>query len=1059
MRQLVIASLLISMVASRRVAAAEPAEAKVDFNRDIRPILSDVCFNCHGPDKNKRKADLCLDVKEDVYKDHGGYKLVVPGKPAESELFSRLVETDEQQRMPPPEALRQLTKVEIELFKRWIEQGAEWQGHWAYIKPIRPAIPMTENEKRDGQPFLRNAIDNFVLPKLREKGLSPAPEADRVTLIRRLSFDLLGLPPTSQEVAAFVNDSRDNAYEELVDRLLASPHFGERMAMHWLDLVRYADTNGYHGDNHEDRDMYRDWVIGAFNDDMPFDRFTIEQLAGDLLPNATTANRIASGYNRLLMTTREGGAQAKEYMAKYSADRVRNFSSVWMAGTVGCAECHDHKYDPYSTRDFYSLAAFFGDIQEVAVGEQPGTKVPTPEQAAQLASFDERLEPLRKILETQTPELDAAQLAREQSLRDKKTDWTVLKPASAVSRDGATLKVLDDGTIMAEGANPASDAYELKFSTVLKSVTALRLEVFPDDSLPAKGPGRAGNGNFVLSEFSVKAGDTPLDWSAVNAIHSQTDYPIASAVDENPQTGWAILPQVGRANEAVFQTAADLGDGNETALAISMQHNFGSSHTIGKFRLSVTSSPRPVRAGSDQGLPKNIGAVFAIDAASRSDKQKQELSAYFRTIAPQLAETRSQVAALQKQRDGLFGAVRTTLVSTSGSPRAMRVLPRGNWLDDSGDVVAPSAPAFLSPRQTPPEGGRLSRLDLASWVVSPENPLTARVFVNRLWKIAFGQGLVKSIEDFGSQGVPPTHPHLLDWLAVEFMAPSGSPPFTTGKPGRVALNATEDGQSGSAVSPNPPLLRGGEKWSVKRMLRLMVTSGAYRQSSRTGEDLRQRDPYNQWLARQNRYRLDAEMVRDNALAVSGLLVHKLGGPSARPYQPPLYWSYLNFPVREYQADSGDGLYRRGLYTYWCRTFLHPSLRAFDAPTREECTADRPRSNTPLQALVLLNDPTYVEAARAFAERIVREGGADTASRLEFAYREALSRPVRREEAKLLEALYARHLDGYKTDPKSAEDLLHVGARPLAASLNAPELAAWTSVARVIFNLHEVMTRD
>src|SRR5262245_33511493 len=469
-------------VVTRGISAAEPAEAKVDFNRDIRPILSDVCFQCHGPDKNQRKADLRLDVKEDVYKDRGGYALVQPGKLDDSELYARLIDTDEKQRMPPLNALRQLTKTEIDLFKRWIEQGAEWQGHWAYVKPDRPAVPKVAD---DGK-FVRNEIDRFVLQKLREKGMSPAPEADRVTLIRRLSFDLTGLPPSLKDVDAFVNDRRDDAYEQLVDRLLGSPHFGERMAMYWLDLVRYADTNGYHGDNHEDRDMYRDWVINAFNSDMPFDRFTIEQLAGDLLPNATQATRIASGYNRLLMTTREGGAQAKEYLAKYSADRVRNFSSVWLAGTMGCCECHDHKYDPYTTRDFYSMAAFFADIQEIAVGEQQGTKIPTAEQTAGLARFDEQIAPLRKVLDTQTAELDIAQAAWEAELIRKKIEWVALKPTEAVSKQGATLKILEDGTIQAAGENPASDTYALKYSQPLKAVTALRLEVLPDDSLPAK---------------------------------------------------------------------------------------------------------------------------------------------------------------------------------------------------------------------------------------------------------------------------------------------------------------------------------------------------------------------------------------------------------------------------------------------------------------------------------------------------------------------------------------------------------------------------------------------
>ncbi len=1022
---------LFFSISTVSAVAAEPAANRVEFNRDIRPILSDVCFQCHGPDKNQRKADLRLDVKDGVYKDRGGYALVTPGKLDESELYSRLVDTDEKQRMPPTNALRQLTKAEIDLFKRWIEQGGEWQGHWAYLKPDRPVRPIVADERG----FICNPIDRFVLQKLREKGLEPASEADRVTLIRRLSFDLTGLPPTTQEVTAFVNDQRDNAYSELVDRLLASPHFGERMAMFWLDLVRYADTNGYHGDNHEDRDMYRDWVIRAFNNNMPFDRFTIEQLAGDLVPDVTDSNRIASGYNRLLMTTREGGAQAKEYMAKYSADRIRNFSSVWLAGTMGCCECHDHKFDPYTTRDFYSMAAFFADIQEIAVGEQPGTKMPTPEQAARLARFDEQIAPLKKVLDTPNPELDAAQVAWEADLLKKKIEWTVLKPTEAVSKQGATLKVLDDGAILAGGENPAADSYELKFSVPLRGVTALRLEVLPDDSFPVKGPGRASNGNFVLSEFAVTAAGKPPEWGALSATHSQTDYPIANSADGNPQTGWAILPQTGRASEAVFETRTDLGDGGETALAIVMQQNYGSGHTIGKFRISVTSALRPIRAGSDSGIPKEIADVVAVEPAQRSDKQKQDLAAYYRTIAPQLAAMRTQLADLRKQRDALFGSVRTTLVSMSGTPRPIRILPRGNWLDESGEVVSPAAPAFIAPGRSAPEGGRLSRLDLAQWVVSPENPLTARVMVNRLWKIAFGQGLVRSMEDFGSQGTPPTHPRLLDWLALEFMEPDET----------ISKSEIQDPKS--------------QAWNIKRLLKLIVMSSTYRQSSHANDMLRQKDPYNLWLGRQGRYRMDAEMVRDNALAVSGLLVDKLGGPSARPYQPPLYWAYLNFPMREYQNDKGEGLYRRGLYTYWCRTFLHPSLKAFDAPTREECTADRPRSNTPLQALVLLNDPTYVEAARAFAERIVNEGGQSVSSRLEFAYRQALSRSPRGDESKLLEGLYQKHLDGYKADPKSAEELLHIGETPLPAGMDPAELAAWTSIARVIFNLNEVVTRN
>lgn len=1026
MRSLLFLSVLAVVCQFQTAAAAEPV-SNVDFDRDIRPILSNVCFDCHGPDKNERKDELRLDQKDDVFKDRGGFALVVPGKTDSSELYARITDSDPKQRMPPPEALRQLDAKQIELIKRWIEQGAAWKGHWAYEPPAPPAPP----DEKDVRGFIKNDIDRFVLRRMGMQGFAPADEADRPTLIRRLSFDLVGLPPTPREVADFAADPGADAYEKVVDRLLASPQFGERMAMFWLDLVRYADTNGYHGDNHEDRDMYRDWVIRAFNDDMPFDRFTVQQLAGDLLPEPTTESRIASGYNRLLMTTREGGAQAKEYMAKYSADRVRNFSAVWLAGTMGCCECHDHKFDPFTTRDFYSMAAFFADIQEIAVGEQGGMKIPTADESAKLAALDAQLAPLRKLLDTSTPELEAQQVAWEAALRDRQVEWMVLRPVELKSRTGATLKVLDDGSIVASGDSPEQDTYDLTFRAPIKGLTALRLEVLPDDSLPAKGPGRADNGNFVLHELNAAINGQPLEWSAVTATHSQVSYDVVGAGDGKPETGWAILDHQGQPSLAVFELKADPTIEGDATLTIAMTQNFGSRHTLGRFRLSSSTATRPVRAAGN-GLPQKVAEIAAIEPSQRTDPQKHELAAFYRTLAPSLAATRNQLGDLQKQRDAIFGAVRTTLVSMSGPSRMMRVLARGNWLDDSGEVVQASPPAFLNSRRSSPADAQLTRLDLATWVISPENPLPARVFVNRLWKIAFGQGLVKSVEDFGAQGTPPTHPDLLDWLALEFAAPSGA--------------GTSGGGKNSA-------------WDVKRVLKLMVMSGAYRQSSFADEALRQRDPYNQWLARQGRYRMDAEVVRDNVLAVSGLIVHKLGGPSAHPYQPAGYWSYLNFPMREWQADRGAGLYRRGLYTYWCRTFLHPSLKAFDAPTREECIADRSRSNTPLQALVLLNDPSYVEAARAFAERVLHEGGDTIDSRTQFAWSLAVSRAARREEAKLLTVLYVRHLEQYQADPKAADELLHVGDRPIPSDLNAAELAAWTSVARAIFNLHEMITRN
>ncbi len=775
----------IALACLLRPAGAPAAEpGRVEFNRDIRPILSDNCFTCHGPDNNLRKAKLRLDVEKDAGGIHGGASVLVPGKPAESELFTRLISDDPEERMPPAKTNKRLSKAQIELIRHWVEQGAKYQGHWSLLPPEMHAIPAVTDRA-----WPRDTIDAFVLARLEKEGLRPAPEADRRTLIRRLSFDLLGLPPTAAEVEAFVADQRPDAYEKLVDRLLTSKHFGERMALYWLDLVRFADTGGYHSDNHRDLALYRDWVIDAFNNNLPFDRFTTCQLAGDLVPGATVEQKIASGYNRLLQTTEEGGAQAKEYTAKYQSDRVRNFSTVWLGLTLGCTECHDHKYDPFTHKEFYKTAAFFADIQERPVGRQEQTPLPAPAQAEQLRKFD----------------TDVARL-------------------------------------------------------------------------------------------------------------------------------------------------------------------------------------------------------------------QQELAA---AAAPAQAKLRQEVERLQKQKVEFAKTLPMTLVTMAGPPRPVRVLPRGNWLDESGEIVLPDVPAALPGLKLPADQQRATRLDLARWLTAPENPLTARVFVNRLWMLFFGQGLVKTLDDLGSQGAWPTHPELLDWLAIDFRA---------------------------------------HGWDVRRAIKQMVMSSTYRQSSQASAALRARDPYNALLARQGRFRLDAEMVRDNALAISGLLVHRVGGPSVHPYQPPGYLSFLNFPKREWQNDTGENQYRRGIYTYWQRSFLHPSLLAFDAPSREECTVERTRSNTPQQALVLLNDPTYVEASRAFAEKIVH-AAKDNPERLQFAYREALQRRASDAELKVLTGLLAQHTQHYRANPKAAEELLRVGQRLPVADVPAPELAAWTSVARVVLNLHETITRN
>ena len=811
----------------------KPSRTPVEFNRDIRPILSNTCFVCHGPDNNLRKAKLRLDQEKDVLKKRGNYSIIVPGNPDKSELYLRISDPDVKKRMPPAKHHTQLSKEQIELIRRWIAEGGKYQNHWSLIAAKRPTPPDVKD-----QSWPRNAIDRFILGRLEREGIQPSPQADKRTLIRRLAFDLTGLPPTPKDLDTFLNDSHPQAYEKLVERFLRSPHFGERMALVWLDLVRFADTGGYHSDNHRDIYLYRDYVISAFNENKPFDKFTIEQLAGDLLPGATTEQKIASGYNRLLQTTEEGGAQPKEYTAKYAADRVRNAGSVWLGMTLGCAECHDHKFDPITTKEFYRFGAFFADVQEIAVGRQVQTPLPSGEQAEILKKIDAQLAELHKSLATSTPQLEADQV-----------QW----------------------------------------------------------------------------EASIKSG---------------------------------------------------------------------------------------------KGLPKNIAALLAVPADKRNPQQKQQIGSFYRNnIAPALKEQRQQLALLQKQKNEIQKSIPSTLISMAGLPRNMRILRRGNWLDESGEIVTPDVPSSLPPLAE--KKARPNRLDLARWLTAPENPLTARVFINRLWIMAFGQGIVRSPDDFGSQGAWPTHPELLDWLAVEFR------------------------ESG---------------WDVKHMIRLMVTSSAYRQCSHVSEALRQKDPYNLFLARQARFRLEAEMVRDNALAVSGLLVRKVGGPSVKPYQPTGYWQHLNFPKREYFPDKGANQYRRGLYTYWQRSFLHPSLLAFDAPSREECTVQRPRSNTPLQALVLLNDPTYVEAARALAENMIRSGKTSEA-RIQFAFKKGLSRPANAAEVKLLSDLADKHGDQYRKDAKAADALLHVGDRPMPTDIAAPELAAWTSVARVILNLHETITRD
>ncbi|MBC7819487.1 MAG: DUF1549 domain-containing protein, partial [Planctomycetaceae bacterium] len=728
-----------------RAADNGPLPEVVEFNRDIRPILSDNCFFCHGPDKNKRKADLRLDTAEGLVGKPGTPGTAVPGKPSESELFRRITSSDPEQKMPPVESAKSLTPRDIAVIKKWIEQGAKYEGHWAFLPIKRPAESRDPKaESRDTVFQSAQKIDGFIRESLAKQNLKPSPQADRIALIRRLSFDLIGLPPTPDEVTVFVNDSSKDAYEKQVDRLLKSPHFGERQAMWWLDLVRYADTVGYHGDQNMSVSPFRQYVIESFNANKPFDQFTIEQLAGDLLPNPTREQLIASGYNRLGMMSAEGGVQDKEYLAKYIAERVRNATGTWLGITLGCAECHDHKFDPLTTKDFYRFEAFFADIKERGLYSGahadgnwgPFVKVPNAEQEAALTKLDQEVAGVKKTLETSTPELAAAQAAWEKS----HVVWTVLKPETIKSAEGVTLTAKDDGSILASGKNPATDTYTFVVKNPPRGITALRLEVLPDDSLPSKGPGRAGNGNFVLSEFTVKhvVGETideAVEFQNATATYEQTGAPgsnpygkwaVAAAIDGDAKGktwGWAIMEKVGQPQIAVFETVNDIAGGENSALTISLLQNLDNpQHTIGRFRLSVATSPRPVRV--DQAPPPNIATLLAIAADRRNDVQKNELAAYYRSISPTLDAARKQLAERENARKELESRIPSTLITAAVQPRMVRILKRGNWMDDSGEEVTPAFPAVLSsqPLESPT---RLTRHELAKWIVSKDNPLTA----------------------------------------------------------------------------------------------------------------------------------------------------------------------------------------------------------------------------------------------------------------------------------------------------------------------------------------------
>ena len=1042
------------------VAADEPA---VSFNRDIRPIFSDTCFRCHGPDKSGRKAGLRLDIRDEALrKTRSGVTPIVPGRPEESEIIRRIFSAEAGEVMPPEEAHKVLTASQKQLIRRWVAEGAVYEGHWAYEAVKRPTVPGVGT-------LVNNPIDRFIQKRLSAEGLAPSPEADRRTLIRRVTLDLTGIPPTPAEIAAFVDDRAPDAYARLVDRLLASPRYAEKQTMLWLDAVRYADTAGFHGDNAFPAWPYRDYVLKAFRSNMPFDRFTREQLAGDLIPGATVDQKVASAYNRISRMSSEGGLQPVEYLAKYAADRVRTTSIVWLGATMGCAECHDHKFDPYLAKDFYAMKSFFADIRETGLVPSRGREawgsrmtLPTEAQRRQHAELTASIDSQRASIRDAVaafPDLTDRLARLEAAHKAGELAWRFQRPLTATATGGAQTTIYNDrrlrvnqylegnlvsseidgdGLIVVDGQNPENSTYTVTIRPGAGEWTALGIEVAQDESLPANRIAR-GADRFVVTEVEAEVGESGRVEFALATSDGVGEWPennAMNAIDGNSQTGWGSSWEGGRGAFLALRFRKRLKTGAATVLKIRLRQDSPLRRaTIGRFRVALTNATHSwpdVQAKMKSplgGLPANLLKTLRMKPEERTAAQQQSLLDHLAWIEPALEPRLIRLARLEADLEMLNSEIPQVVVTEATTPMETRILPRGNFLDQTGPVVTPAIPASLG--RIEDGGRRLTRLDLANWIVSRENPLTARVFANRMWRQFFGTGLSKTLDDLGSQGEWPTHPELLDWLAAEFMEP------------------TLDGA--------------GHQWDVRHLIRTIVMSHTYRQSSLPqAPPAEDRDPDNRLLARQQRIRVDAEIVRDIALSVSGLLVEKLGGPSVRPVQPERYLAALNFPQRDYSADRGQSLYRRGLYVHWQRTFLHPSLSTFDAPSREECTVNRVNSNTPLQALVLLNDPIFVESARLFAARAVNEGGATVRAQIDWAFAQATGRAPNPTEAGVLLDLHRKSRAAFAADPDGARKMIVVGeaGQPVTGRGVSPlRLAAMMTVTRAILNLHETITRN
>ncbi len=967
----VIGIVTFSLIPAGSARAAE----SVDFARDVYPVLQRSCFECHGAEKHK--GGLRLDEREAAFKGGDSGDTIVKGKPDDSELLHR-ISLPKEDRDVMPNRGEKLTKPEIEKIRTWIAAGAPWPDgvkpakHWAYVAPVRPAVPQIP---RAGA----NPIDAFIRARLLTEKLQSSPTADLHVLARRLYLDLIGLPPKPEEVDAFVADAKSDlpaAVEKLADHLLASPEFGEKWARQWLDVARYADSHGFQRDDLVDLWPYRDWVIRAFNADMPFDQFTIEQLAGDLLPNATEQQRIATGFNRCTVCNVEAGTDPEENRVNQVIDRVNTLGMAWLGTTLECTQCHDHKYDPFKQRDYYGLFAFFNTTELEADRKNPKVpgsiqfngpymKISDPPEEAE----SNRL--ARKVANTKNQIAARTAAASTPATKAPSTAEHVLTPADFESAGGANHQVLDDGSVLLIGDPPNTDTYTVTVRTPLKDIVGFKLEALTDPALPSMGPGRGDpeRTNFVLNTFAVTAAAVdheadarPVKLTDARADFAQTGWDASHAIDENAKTGWAIAPQFHRPHWAMFRAVEPIANEHGTVLTFRLVQEFGTARTIGRLRLSAITGSYP--------------------AASQPPKDDSELH-----------RLNARLAELEKEQKAL-PTLRTLVMNETSSTRMNAIFRRGDFRNP-GDPIEPATPAVLHPYR---EEGPRNRLTLARWLVSRGNPLVARVIVNRFWAEIFGEGIVNTPEDFGIKGDAPSHPELLDWLAVEFM---------------------DNG------------------WSQKKLLRLIVTSATYRQSSRATPELLERDPRNRLLARGPRFRLSAEAVRDNALAIAGLLNLKQFGPPIRPPQPDGLWAKVGGQKYEYVVSPGDEQYRRGIYVVIKRASPYPSFVNFDATSRPACRVKRTRSNTPLQALTLLNDPVYVQAAKAFATRIRHDvPTSDLSAQLDYAFRTAVSRQPTANEQATLHKLYDAEL----------------------TATGKPE-EAWFSIASALLNLDETITKD